>query len=466
MLGYSKPLARVVAVLSTEAGLVDAPASPADEAIAASGGDPEGIRTKVRVDLRPDQRTDKAAVAVLRDLAGMVEANPPGTLTDLDTEFLHDLRGGAAQPHGAARARRAPSLAELLKQQRDALKWVQAFTGPTRDLDVQLLEWDHLLSAVPAERHAALAPVRMLLERRRPAPACSRPSLRDCRTARRGVPTAFLDGDLGPARERPDAKRPIAQVRPAHPQGICLHGRDGCRHRRRHRRRPARAAQARQGACATCSSLFGGLWAVRRGQADGALAQGPAGRAGHPPGPRGAVRPHARPGRRAWATPRSAYSPALAGSGVLVDQPDAEQRAARDRFAADRFADFAAPKQRKLGGQDVRAVKVVATYNIKGGVGKTSAAVNLAALAARDGLRTLLWTLDPQGAAPFLFRPSPSARRRPQAGAGRSAVADVLRGTDVEGLDLLPADFSYRHMDLVLDGRASPPAGYARCWPC
>jgi chromosome partitioning protein len=102
-------------------------------------------------------------------------------------------------------------------------------------------------------------------------------------------------------------------------------------------------------------------------------------------------------------------------------------------------------------------VKVVATYNIKGGVGKTSAAVNLAALAARDGLRTLLWDLDPQGAASFLFRVRPKVR-----GGGRklvrgkSEVADVLRGTDVEGLDLLPADFSYRHMDLVLDESGKP----------
>ena len=102
-------------------------------------------------------------------------------------------------------------------------------------------------------------------------------------------------------------------------------------------------------------------------------------------------------------------------------------------------------------------MKVVATYNIKGGVGKTSAAVNLAALAARDGLRTLLWDLDPQGAASFLFRVRPKVR-----GGGRklvrgkSDVADVLRGTDVEGLDLLPADFSYRHMDLVLDESGKP----------
>ena len=46
-------------------------------------------------------------------------------------------------------------------------------------------------------------------------------------------------------------------------------------------------------------------------------------------------------------------------------------------------------------------MRVLSTYNIKGGVGKTASAVNLAYLAAQSGLRTLLWDLDPQGAATF-----------------------------------------------------------------
>jgi chromosome partitioning protein len=96
---------------------------------------------------------------------------------------------------------------------------------------------------------------------------------------------------------------------------------------------------------------------------------------------------------------------------------------------------------------------ILATYNIKGGVGKTSAAVNLATLAARDGHTTLLWDLDPQGASTYLFRVKPKIR-----GGGRKLVrgkTDVdaqIKGTDTERLDLLPADFSYRHMDLALDG--------------
>lgn len=108
-------------------------------------------------------------------------------------------------------------------------------------------------------------------------------------------------------------------------------------------------------------------------------------------------------------------------------------------------------------------MKVLATYNIKGGVGKTSAAVNLAALAARDGFRTLLWDLDPQGSATFLFRVKPKVsggvRKLIER---RSDVEDLLKGTDVEGLDLLPADFSYRHMDLVLGGTKRPEARLAK----
>jgi cellulose biosynthesis protein BcsQ len=102
-------------------------------------------------------------------------------------------------------------------------------------------------------------------------------------------------------------------------------------------------------------------------------------------------------------------------------------------------------------------VRVVATYNIKGGVGKTSAAVNLAYLSAREGHRTLLWDLDPQGAATFLFRVHPRVRGGVKALIrGRTPLDTVIKGTDFDNLDLLPADFSYRKMDLALD-RAKRP---------
>jgi cellulose biosynthesis protein BcsQ len=107
--------------------------------------------------------------------------------------------------------------------------------------------------------------------------------------------------------------------------------------------------------------------------------------------------------------------------------------------------------------------RVLALYNIKGGVGKTSAAANLAWLASRDGATTLLWDLDPQGGSTYLFRVRPKVR-----GGGRklvrlkSDVGALIKGTDHPGLDLLPADFSYRHMDLVLDEFKRPTRRLAR----
>jgi chromosome partitioning protein len=102
-------------------------------------------------------------------------------------------------------------------------------------------------------------------------------------------------------------------------------------------------------------------------------------------------------------------------------------------------------------------MKIVACYNIKGGVGKTAAAVNLAWLSARAGLVTLIWDLDPQGAASFYFRTTAKVK-----GGGRALIdgerdlQKLLKGTEYPLLDILPADFSYRHMDIRLEETKKP----------
>jgi len=98
-------------------------------------------------------------------------------------------------------------------------------------------------------------------------------------------------------------------------------------------------------------------------------------------------------------------------------------------------------------------VKIYATYNIKGGVGKTTTAVNLAYLsAAESGLRTVLWDLDPQAAASFMFRVKPRVKGGGKALIrGKRPLDDAIKGTDFDNLDLVPADFTYRNMDLLLD---------------
>ncbi|MCU1624139.1 MAG: cobyrinic acid a,c-diamide synthase [Frankiales bacterium] len=102
-------------------------------------------------------------------------------------------------------------------------------------------------------------------------------------------------------------------------------------------------------------------------------------------------------------------------------------------------------------------MRVVAVFGMKGGVGKTSAAVNLAALAALSGRRTLLWDLDPQGAAAYLLQVKPKVKGGSVALlTGERGLEEAVRSTGVRGLDLLPADVTIRTADLVLEEEKSP----------
>lgn len=97
-------------------------------------------------------------------------------------------------------------------------------------------------------------------------------------------------------------------------------------------------------------------------------------------------------------------------------------------------------------------MRVIAVTGLKGGVGKTSTAVNLAALAAHEGWRTILWDLDPQGAATYCL----NLKQKLKGGAtklfrgNRDGLASVARTTDIDNLAVVPADSSVREVDKVL----------------
>ena len=95
--------------------------------------------------------------------------------------------------------------------------------------------------------------------------------------------------------------------------------------------------------------------------------------------------------------------------------------------------------------------KLIAVFNIKGGVSKTTTTVNLAYLAASYGYKTLIWDMDPQGAASFYFR----VKDKVKGGLNgllksKKEVYQRIKGTDYRNLEILPADQSYRLMDQEL----------------
>jgi CHAD domain-containing protein len=164
VLGYDRELVRIGELLTAELGLVAAPRPIQDDAVEAAGGTVGGVSAKLKLDLDGDDRADVAAVKILRRLLEVVRVNLPGTLADVDSEFLHDLRVAVRRTRALQRELRGVFAPEPLRVFRDGFKELQRVTGPTRDLDVQLLEFDALARGLPGGVAGDVAPLRRLLE--------------------------------------------------------------------------------------------------------------------------------------------------------------------------------------------------------------------------------------------------------------------------------------------------------------
>ena len=95
---------------------------------------------------------------------------------------------------------------------------------------------------------------------------------------------------------------------------------------------------------------------------------------------------------------------------------------------------------------------VIALYNLKGGVGKTASCVNFSYLAAKDGYKTLLWDIDPQGATSFYYKAKPKVNQGIKKLISKDANLDAaIMQTSYDYLDIIPADNSSKSFDIMVD---------------
>jgi CHAD domain-containing protein len=213
--GYDRELEQVREALERELGFRPADQPMIDEAVRASGGVPGGIPSKVHVPLAADQRSDAAAVAVLRRLLEVIEANLEGTIADIDSEFLHDFRVSVRRTRSVQRELRWVFPPTELAGFRTEFRWLQGMTGDSRDLDVYVLEFDVLRSLLPDAMRSDLDPLLSVLKGRRlTARREMVRALRAERTSRLLSDwAAFLEELVArPVHDRPGAQKPIVEL--------------------------------------------------------------------------------------------------------------------------------------------------------------------------------------------------------------------------------------------------------------
>ena len=167
--GYQGQALRVADLLAAEPGVAEAGQSGLEAVLAAVGRRPGDYTGKVDVRLAPRMPASVAMDIVLTALFDTLLANVNGTVRDIDTEFLHDLRVAVRRTRSALKLAGDVLPGDMAARFRPEFKWLGDLTTPTRDLDVYLLGYADMAAGLVAATADELQPFHDHLERSRAA---------------------------------------------------------------------------------------------------------------------------------------------------------------------------------------------------------------------------------------------------------------------------------------------------------
>ncbi|MCO6413324.1 MAG: CHAD domain-containing protein [Thiogranum sp.] len=165
--GYGNDAKRLTQHIEQNLALLPQAQNLLAEALSGTSKTPGDYSSGIDIPLQPEQRADAAMRRILLVLLQTMETNEAGIIDDLDTEFLHDFRVAVRRSRAALGQMKKVFPVRTLQRFRDEFAWLGSMTGPSRDLDVYLLEFSALQALLPADLRGDLEPLRDHLARHR-----------------------------------------------------------------------------------------------------------------------------------------------------------------------------------------------------------------------------------------------------------------------------------------------------------
>lgn len=157
--GYDKIFDRFIDTLAAIPGLIKTDEPVLLEALNLQGRKPNDYSPKLNLKLQPDMRADIAAKTIYRYLLNVIKANEQGSIADTDSEFLHDFRVAVRKTRSGLSQLKGVLPDQISAYYADFFYWLGQITGPTRDLDVYLLNFDGYQNSLPIAIRADLDPL-------------------------------------------------------------------------------------------------------------------------------------------------------------------------------------------------------------------------------------------------------------------------------------------------------------------
>jgi CHAD domain-containing protein len=217
--GYQAQAVKLADAIGRTPGVSRADQSAFESALRAAGRKPGDYTTKIDVRLTADMPAALAVCTVLTRLFATAQANVPGTVSDIDSEFLHDLRIAVRRTRSVLKLAGAVLPASMPVRYGPEFKWLGDLTTPTRDLDVYLLGYQAMAGQLVAATEPELRPFHDYLVSQRGA--AQRQLARGLRSARFAELARAWQDDLeqvaaAPGRRPPTGRFAASQIARAH----------------------------------------------------------------------------------------------------------------------------------------------------------------------------------------------------------------------------------------------------------